>query len=221
MSKAWFSSPGVAVAAVLTVIALAVPVSAQEPAEDGSGAGFPEAAKRPKRKKPIPLHLSLGGGVFEPWDGDRGYSVSASVHAGLGSDRFWVGGEFEYRRYEAEVKRVFSPDMNSFLIRFSFQYHPFPAWVVSPYCGVQVGIAVHQAADLSDDTGNVAREKVSGGLTLLGLAGAEVPLFTSRLHFFAEGRLGNTSDLWKRKGGNWQVDQVDGITGMGGLRFRF
>ena len=62
---------------------------------------------------------------------------------------------------------------------------------------------------------------MSGGLTLLGLAGIEIPVsFLDRIHVFAEGRLGNTSDLWKRKGGSFQMDQVDGVTGMGGVRVR-
>lgn len=170
-----------------------------------------------------PVHLSVGGGVFQPWDGDLGFDVSGTAHVGLGSDRFWLGGELEYRRFEADLKQGYHPDMNSFVVRFSFQYHPFPDAIVSPYVGIGVGAALHKVDDnhLRSDPNDKVRSDVSGGLSLVGLAGVEAPLFTPRLQLFLEGRLGNGSDLWKRKGGNWQSDQVDGITGMSGLRLRF
>jgi hypothetical protein len=210
---------------------------AEEPASEASepSSGDPQPREQePERKstrksskrkpsQPIPFHLSLGAGFFAPWDGNDGFNVSGAGHVGLGSDRFWVGGEVEYRRFEPELKRDFRPDMNSFALRFSFQYHPWPKAIVSPYVGVSVGVLLNKVDDNHSrvDPNDKLRSDVSGGLTLLGVAGAEVPLGTQRLHLFAEGRLGNSSDLWKRKGGNWQTDQIDGITAMGGLRFRF
>ena len=183
-----------------------------------------DAPAGPKVAKPKPLHLSVGSGVFLPWDGNRGFNVSGTLHVGLGSDRFWVGGEFEYRHFEAEFKQDFRPDTNSFALRFQFQYHPFPAAVLSPYVGIAVGAVLHKVDDnhSSLDPTDKLRSDVSGGLTMLGLAGVEVAIpFVDRLHVFGEARLGNTSDLWKRKGGNYQIDQADGFTGMGGLRVRF
>jgi hypothetical protein len=59
-------------------------------------------------------------------------------------------------------------------------------------------------------------------MTLLGLVGLEVPLrFLGPMSVFGEGRVGNSSDIWKRKGGNYQMDQIGGVTGMAGLRLRF
>lgn len=194
-------------------------------AEAATGASAMESARGhgPQQSRSKPLHLSVGGGVFQPWDGNRGFDVSGSLHVGLGSDRFRLGGEIEYRRFEVELKRGYRPDMNSFALRFSFQYHPLPEALLSPYLGIGVGVALHKVDDNHSrfDPSDRLRSDVSGGLSLIGLAGLEAPLFTPRLHLFVEGRLGNGSDVWKRKGGNWQTDQVDGITGMSGLRFRF
>ena len=197
---------------------------AQEPVQEKELEQAPAKSARPaKESKPIPFHLSLGSGVFIPWSGDAGFNVSGSAHVGLGSDRFWVGGELEYRRFESRLKTDFRPDTNSFALRFSFQYHPFPRAIVSPYAGISVGLMLHKVDDNHSrvDPNDKLRSDVSGGFTMLGVGGVEVPLGTQRLHLFAEGRLGNSSDLWKRKGGNWQTDQVDGITAMGGLRFSF
>ncbi len=213
MSVAMSMSMAMSVAIALTALIAGTAASAE-----------PAPAKRAKPpKQPIPIHVSVGSGYFAPWDGSDGFDVSAMIHAGLGSDRFWVGGEFEYRRFEAELKSNYKPDMNSFALRFSFQYHPFPKAVVSPYVGISVGLVLNKVDDnhASGDPSDKVRSDVSGGTSILGVAGAEVPLGSPRLMLFGEGRLGNTSDLWKRKGGNYQTDQIDGITAMGGLRFRF
>ena len=204
----------IAGAASIAVALVAMPAECEEPAPA-------RRAKPPKQ--PVPIHLSLGSGFFVPWDGDDGFDVSGMLHAGLGSDRFWVGGEFEYRRFEAELKSNYKPDMNTFALRFSFQYHPFPQAVVSPYVGISVGLVLNKVDDnhARGNPSDKVRSDVSGGTSMLGVAGAEVSLGTPQLMLFAEGRLGNTSDLWKRKGGNYQTDQIDGITAMGGLRFRF
>ena len=206
----------------VAVASLAAPsVSAEPEADAPVDEGFPEAARRPRLPAPTPIHLSAGGGVFQPWDGDRGFNVNASAHVGVGSDRFWIGGEVEYRRYEAEFKRDYQPDSNTAAFRFSFQYHPFPWWPVSPYVGIQTGFAFHIVSDQEDDAGDSVRNEGSIGFSLVGLAGVEFPLFSDRLHLYIEGRVDNTSDIWKRKGGNYQVDQVGGYSGMSGLRMRF
>lgn len=172
-------------------------------------------------RKKLPTHISSGAGVFLPWDGDQGFNVSALLHKGLGSDRFWVGGELEYRRYEAELKRGYQPEYNTFALRFSFQYHPFPKSVVSPYAGIGVGIA----ASYVDDThsgGQKVREEFGAGPTLVAVAGGDLAIpALDPLAFFAEARIGNTTDLWFRRGGNFQMDQIDGFTGMAGLRLGY
>ena len=194
-------------------------------AEPAAAEQAPAPALEQERRAGVPLHLSIGSGVFSPWDGDSGYNVSGTLHAGLGSDRFWVGGEFEYRHFEGRIKQNFRPDYNSFVLRFNFQYHPFPKAVVSPYMGIAVGVVLNKVDDNHQsggvNAGDRVRSDVSGGFSMVGLAGLEIPLVRERVQVFAEGRLGNTSDLWKRKGGNYQMDQIGGVTGMGGLRFSF
>jgi len=189
-------------------------------AEDGTPVTPPESHHGSVR----PYHLSVGSGTFRPWDGNRGYDVSAMFHRGFGSDRFWVGAELEFRHFEAEIKQDFRPDYDSYGVRFQFQYHPFPKAILSPYVGVGVGFLIHSVEDeyASGAPGDKVRGRVSGGTTLLGLAGVEMPVpFAPALQIFGEARIGNASDLWKRKGGNYQMDQVGGFTGMGGLRVRF
>ena len=57
---------------------------------------------------------------------------------------------------------------------------------------------------------------------MLGLVGAEAMLPGSeRFSLFAEGRFEALSDIWKKRGGNWQYDDVGGITGLVGVRTRF
>ena len=171
-----------------------------------------------------PFHASVGSGVFLPWDGDRGTPVSVMFHRGFGSDRFWVGGEVEFRHFEGDVKPYYRPEYDNYGVRFQFQYHPFPKAIVSPYVGIGVGFVVNTVEN-GHANGNPAdkvRSDVSGGTTLLGLAGFELAVpFVPWLEVFAEGRLENASDLWRRKGGNYQLDQVGGFTGMGGLRVRW
>jgi hypothetical protein len=171
-----------------------------------------------------PLHVSSGVGVFLPWDGDVGFNALAQVHTGMESDRFWVGGELEYRRYAAELKPGFEPDYNTFALRFSLQYHPLPEETISPYVGFGIGIQlskVDNAHSRVDRTDRI-RQNFSGGPTVVGVAGAD---FTFEdldpVSFFVEGRLGYTTDLWVRKGGSFQADQIGGFTGMGGARLRF
>ncbi len=174
-------------------------------------------------KSKAPVHVGVGSGVFRPWDGNSGYNLLASAHVGLGSDRFWVGAEFEFRKFQAELKRDFHPDMNSFAIRFSFQYHPFPQWWLSPYVGVSVGLQANRVEENKQryPPFQRVRDDWSGGTSLLALAGFQVPLFTERLHFFGEGRIGTSTDIWERSNGNVQFDQVGGIAGLGGLRVSF
>jgi hypothetical protein len=180
----------------------------------GDASGARERAKSP-------LHLSAGAGAFLPWDGDTGFDVSMLVHKGLGSDRFWLGAELEYRRYEVELKRDYEPRYDTLAARFSFQYHPFPQAPVSPYAGIGVGLQLSRVGE-THSGGERVRHRVSGGTTLLGVAGVDLGAgLLGPLTLFAEARVGNSSDLWDREGGNFQLDQIDGFTGMGGLRLRF
>ena len=63
---------------------------------------------------------------------------------------------------------------------------------------------------------------MSGGFSLLGLIGAQLSLSDETpVSAFVEGRVGTTTDFWKKKGGNFQYDQVGGFVASAGLRWRF
>jgi len=93
--------------------------------------------------------------------------------------------------------------------------------VLSPYVGIGVGFQLSHV-EKTHVGGRRVREGVGGGSSLLGAAGLDlvVPAFDP-VRLFAEARAGNTTDLWKRKGGNFQTDQIDGFTGMAGVRLHF
>lgn len=168
--------------------------------------------------------IGASAGAYIPWDGEVGASIAASMLVPFHRDRFWVGGELEYRRFEANVKRGFSPDYHSVLARYVLQYHPFRDAFVSPYVGVGSGIAIHVVERRGHRAGERHRFRhgTSGGSILMGLVGLETKLFgRESLEGFVEGRFESVSDLWKAKGGNWQYEEIGGATVMLGARTRF
>jgi hypothetical protein len=176
--------------------------------------------------------LGAGGGVFVPWSGDAGFSVSTQVMGTVWKDHLRIGGEFEFRRFDTKIvgfsfdlfgnPRSFSKaTYENYNIRFLISYYPIPDAVVSPYVGFGMGIAIYAV----DNEAQTYRDEVSGGLGMLVSAGVEVPLGSSRVAWFAETRVGLNFDFWDDKldddGDNDQVDEVGGFTGMAGLRFKF
>jgi hypothetical protein len=170
------------------------------------------------------LNVSLSGGVYQPWYGDTGHSAILSAQYALRADRFWIGIEVEHRAFEANVGSGFSPEYNAALFRGLFHYHPFPDSTLSPYVGLGTGFALH----VVDRHGRVNgerkryRERVSGGMTFLGLIGLQTRFpGTRRLSVFTEMRIESASDVWEKSGASWRYDQVGGVTGSLGLRMRF
>lgn len=181
-------------------------------------------AAAPAQAEGAHLNFSLSGGVFQPWSGDVGHSAIFSAQYAHRSDRFWIGIEIEHREFDANVGSGFRPEYDSVLFRGLFHYHPFPEWTLSPYVGLGTGLALH----VVDRKGRVNgerrryREPVSGGTTFLGLAGIQTRVpGTQRLSVFAEARIESAADLWEKRGASWRYDQVGGVTGSVGLRFRF
>ena len=169
-------------------------------------------------------NVSLSGSAFQPWYGDVGQGGIASAQVELREGRFWIGIEVEYRAFDANLGGGFGPDYESVLARGLFHYHPFPDAALSPYVGLATGIALHLSDrdDVVNGEERPIRRRASGGTTLLGLAGVQAPVPGVRgLFLFVEGRVETAGDLWKKRGGNWQYDQVGGVTGTGGLRVRF
>lgn len=170
------------------------------------------------------LNISLGGAVYEPWDGETGHGVILSAQYALLERRFWIGLEVEHRRYDVNLESDFSPTYDSVLFRGLFHFHPFPDATFSPYVGVGTGVALHFTDRNGGNDGDRRkyRRRFSPGTTFLGLAGVQTLLpGTSRLSLFGETRIETASDIWKKRGSNWRYDQVGGVTGMLGLRARF
>jgi hypothetical protein len=193
----------------------------------GIAAGDETAATaEPERKRFRGVHLSFSAGYFRPWDSadSGGFQLALSGMKSLGRDRFWIGGEIEYRHSTVDVKSNFSPDYDSVLVRYLFQYHPWPEARVSPYVGIGSGLALHVVDRYARIDGDKRRFRhpVSGGFTLLGIVGAQTSLSSSTpISAFVEARFGTTSDIWKKKGANWQFEQVGGFTASAGLRWSF
>jgi len=170
------------------------------------------------------IWVHVAGGLHHSWDGDLGYSVSTGLILPVGSGRFRVGGEIEYRRLQANVKQGFSPDYDSVLLRNIIQYLPLRHATVSPYLGLGWGFALHivDRYGRRDGARRRYRERFSGGSTLMGLIGFETQLFADdRSVGFMEGRFESVSDIWKVKGGNWQYEELGGFSAICGVRVRF
>ena len=163
------------------------------------------------------IHVGAGGGVFLPYEGDPGGSVSVHAQGAFAGRHLRAGGELEYRRFDASLARDFrNVGYDAIFLRFLFHYHFLPDAVVSPYLGFGTGINVNII------TNQERRGTVSGGFTTLAIAGLEAPVpGTGRLAFFTEARVGTVTDIWKKTRANWQLDQVGGFTGMAGFRWRF
>jgi hypothetical protein len=170
------------------------------------------------------VHVSLAGGVSQPWDGDWGHSVTLSAQVALERRRMWIGLEIEQRSFSAQLTDSFEPDYDSVIVRGLFHFHPLPDARISPYAGLGVGIALHVVDRYGDVDGvrTRRRDRISGGSSFLALLGVQAPIPVSeRLSVYAEGRLESLTDLWKKRGSTLQYDQVGAVTGMVGLRFRF
>ena len=178
------------------------------------------------------LVVGAGGGVFVPWKGEVGYSVSAHAMGSILGDHLRLGGEFEFRRFDTEITGsawfddFFTAEPNysdttyeNYNLRFLVSYHPIPESVFSPYVGIGIGIAIN----VVDDQARLFRDEVSGGFGMLTLVGAELPFpGLEHLFFFTEARAGFVLDIWDDNVRDTvEADEIGGFTGMGGLRLRF
>jgi hypothetical protein len=191
-------------------------------AEAASG----DEAVQPAEEKSRGIQLSFSAGYFRPWDSADagGFQLALSAAKALGQDRFWLGGEVEYRHSSVDVKRDFSPDYDSLLVRYIFQYHPWPKAALSPYLGIGSGLALHVVDRYARINGvkRRFRHPVSGGFSLLAILGAQTVISSDTpVSAFIETRFDTSSDIWKKKGANWQFDQVGGFFASAGLRWEF
>ncbi len=169
--------------------------------------------------------ISAGGGIFYPFKGKLGFNGVVQASGKISSQER-MNLEFEYRKYETELFKAKNIDTQSFILRGFGQYFFFPHGI-SPYVGLGINLAVNvfDENEIERKRSSVNVQQGWGfGYGIMGLLGIEVPL-GGGVAFFGEGRVSGdfqVSRYKKRSGGNKiRIENLSGLTGMGGIRLRF
>ncbi len=158
--------------------------------------------------------VTAAGGVFVPYDGNAGPSAMLGAE-GRVSDHVSVGGELEYRHFDADGVAGTTASVDSLHARALVRYTWQPG-VVRPYLGAGAGLGVHDVSgSIRDHDGYFSLSGTAVSLGVLGLAGLDLPL-GDRFALFAEGRLSGDFATNLVSGA-----QLGGISGMSGARIRF
>ena len=169
--------------------------------------------------------ISGGGGIFYPFKGQSG--VSGVIQAmGFLSPQERVGVELEYRKYETKLFNAKDIDTQSYILRGIGQYF-FRSHGITPYIGLGVNIALNvfdeSEIEKKRPSINVKGDKGIGS-GIMGLVGLEVPM-GQHVALFAEGRVSADVQFtrYKNESGKnkFDVENLSGLTGLGGIRFRF
>lgn len=169
--------------------------------------------------------ISGGGGIFYPFKGQSG--VSGVIQAmGFLSPQERVGVELEYRKYETKLFNAKDIDIQSFILRGLGQYF-FRSHGITPYIGLGVNIAlnVYDETEIEKKRPSINVKGDKGiGSGIMGLVGLEVPI-GQHLALFAEGRVSADFQFtwYKNESGKnkFDVENLSGLTGIGGIRLRF
>lgn len=168
--------------------------------------------------------ISGGGGIFYPFQGKSGFNALVQA-AGNISPQERLGVELEYRKYETELLNAKDIDTQSFIVRGFGQYY-FRPQGISPYFGLGINFAVNvfDGDEIEKKRSSVNIKRSWGlGAGIMGLLGVEAPI--GPLAFFAEGRVSGDFQVMqyeKRSGKNKiTLENLSGLTGMGGIRMRF
>jgi hypothetical protein len=169
--------------------------------------------------------ISGGGGIFYPFKGQSG--VSGVIQAmGFLSPQERVGVELEYRKYETKLFNAKDIDTQSYILRGIGQYF-FRSHGITPYIGLGVNIAlnVYDESEIEKKRPSINVKGDKGiGSGIMGLVGLEVPM-GQHVALFAEGRV--SADIqftrYKNESGKnkFDVENLSGLTGIGGIRIRF
>ena len=169
--------------------------------------------------------ISGGGGIFYPFKGQSG--VSGVIQAmGFLSPQERVGVELEYRNYESNLFKAKDIDTQSYILRGIGQYF-FRSHGITPYIGLGVNIAlnVYDESEIEKKRPSINVKGDKGiGSGIMGLVGLEVPM-GQHVALFAEGRV--SADIqftrYKNESGKnkFDVENLSGLTGIGGIRIRF
>lgn len=169
--------------------------------------------------------ISGGGGIFYPFKGQSG--VSGVIQAmGILSPQERMGVELEYRNYETELFNTKDIDTQSYILRGIGQYF-FRSHGISPYVGLGVNIAlnVFDETEIEKKRPSINVKGDKGiGYGVMGLLGVEVPM-GQHVALFAEGRVSADFQVtrYKNESGKNKIDieNLSGLTGIGGIRLRF
>lgn len=158
--------------------------------------------------------VSAAGGVFVPYHGNAGPSAMLGAE-GRVSDHVSVGGELEYRHFDADGVAGTTANVDSLHARALVRYTWQPG-VVRPYLGAGAGLGVHDVSGRIEDHDTFfSLSGAAVSLGVLGLAGVDLPL-GSHLALFAEGRVSGDFATNLVSGA-----QLGGVSGMSGARIRF
>jgi hypothetical protein len=166
------------------------------------------------------LTVGAQGGVFDPWDGDTGYAVAGHVLASLGEGHFRIGGEFEFRDYSSEFFGVSDVDVQSYHLR-ALAHYGFNPDGINPYAGLGLGIAVNVVDTDAIEAANPSLdvfEDVGFGIGAVGILGIEIPL-GGLVSLYGEGRA--SVDVQLTDSDDVDVENLGGLSGLGGVRIRF
>lgn len=169
------------------------------------------------------MHLGVGAGALEPWEGDTGYSVVGQLMGSAFSDHFRLGVEFEYQSYDTEILGLTDIEVDSYDLRALVQLVLFPK-KISPYIGIAYGFNLIEVDDdrLDDAFGaaGVDVETFGFGTGGVGFLGLRVPL-GEHLALFAEGRAGIATELTDAFDDEFEPKNLSGYSGMAGVQLSF
>lgn len=157
------------------------------------------------------------------FDEDRGhrYRFRGQLIGTAFSERVRVGGEFEIGKYETALAGLPPVQVKSYDVRGVLQVVAWPHRA-SPYFGVAFGV---NTLRLDDDAVEnlISSVKIDNfGIALggVGFVGFQVPLARGAF-LFSEGRVGAVFDVIDPASVEMGVGNLDGFSGVAGLRMRF
>ena len=168
--------------------------------------------------------VSGGGGIFEPFNGKTGFSGLVQAMIAI-SPRVRLGGELEFRDYETELFNVKDVGIQTFHFRGLGMFFFRPEGI-SPYIGGGFGFSVNSIDDNKIERnrpGIMVKSDIGLGFGVMGLVGLDVPIGT-RVALFAEGRANADFQVTETEGpgsSNTEIENIGGLSGLGGIRFRF
>ena len=166
------------------------------------------------RRKRRTRRVSASEACSFRYDGSAGPSAVLSAE-GRVTDALGVGGELEYRHFDADGVAGTTASVDSLHARALVRYTWDPG-IVRPYVGAGAGVGIHDVSGTIRDHGEFfGINGTAVSLGVLGLAGVDLPL-GDRFALFAEGRVSGDFATNLVSG-----TQLGGMSGMSGARIRF